>query len=122
MNEHLDGINDCEICGEPLADNAYRWSVSVSNGAHGGFFSRKACRKCVKRITKSPMDRIRFFEILTQYMIKNKLSKYEREHWDYEHIEALKEILLKEKVPLINYGIALYTLYNSFKKIYLHEL
>ena len=115
----IDGINDCEICGE-LITSKYKWSISITNG-NRGFFKRRSCRNCIKKITKSPINRIKFFEIINAYALKNNLSKYASEHWSDIHIEKLQKLLNDYKIPIIDYGIPLYELYKTEEKIYLHN-
>lgn len=121
MVEKLDGLNECELCHNTFT-NKYNWNLVLTNGGRGGFYKRMLCSICVNKITKVPMNRIKFFEIITDYARKNKLDKYTSYHWGVFHIEELKKILNEKKIPIIDYGIPLYVFYSTYEKIYLHNL
>ena len=120
QNIKLDGLNECEFCHKSFT-NKYNWNLLLTNGGRGGFFNRMICTNCVNKITKAPMNRIRFFETIIDYARKNKLDKYTSKHWSIFNIEELKKILNEKNIPIINYGIPIYVMYRTREKIYLHN-
>lgn len=117
-------LKECELCMEQISTK-YSWFIRIGYSSGGGFYKRRICRDCVKKLTGIPEDRMKFEECIREYFIENHLSKYNTTPLDDMHIIAIKKRLEKRNIPIRNYGIPLYYLIRYIgmdTPRYLHDL